>query len=588
MSLAGVADKAAAADLELAVAGRTDYVIVVAGDASPSEKHGAQELARFLEEMSGAQFPVVAGKGRLPEKAILVGRSRTVDALVGAQEFRGLGDDGFIIRACGQRLVLAGGRQRGSMYACYSLLEDILGCRWYTSTVSVIPKKPTIRIPGDLSIREVPSFENRDPFYFDAFDADWAARNRSTANHSRLDESRGGKIAYFPFVHSFEMLVPPGEYYEQHPEYFSLVDGRRLKDYSQLCLTNPDVLRIATERVLQWMESHPEAKIFSVSQNDWGNPCQCDSCQAVVRREGSESGPLLEFVNAIARETRKRFPDRLIDTLAYQYTKEPPRTVRPEPNVRVRLCPIEACVAHPFEKCERNAVFVDVLKRWTVITDNLYVWHYVVNFRCYQQPVPNLRELAADIPMYARHGVRGLFLQGMYQEGGNGELCELRAWVMDRMLWNARRDMDALVDDFLKGFYGPAAPAMRRYIDLMHDNVEKNGIHVGIYDPATAPYLTADVLAAAESCFDEAEAAVRSRPEYLRRVQRDRLAIRYVRLMQDIERWRGGGKDPETARSLWTTLNEFASDLESHGARRISEPQTIREWVDGLRRELGQ
>jgi hypothetical protein len=588
MSVVGIAGGTAAADLELAIGGRTDYVIVVARDASPSERHGAQELARFLKEMSGADFRVLQEGGRVLEKAILVGRGPTVESLVGAAEFRGLGDDGFLIRVCGQRLILAGGRQRGSMYACYSLLEDILGCRWYTSTVSVIPKKPTIRIPAGLSVREVPSFENRDPFYFDAFDADWAARNRSTANHSRLDETRGGKIAYFPFVHSFEMLVPPGEYYDKHPEYFSLVDGKRLKEHSQLCLTNPDVLRIATERVLQWMEAHPEAKIFSVSQNDWGNPCQCESCQAVVRREGSESGPLLEFVNAIARETRKRFPDRLIDTLAYQYTKEPPRTVRPEPNVRVRLCPIEACVAHPFEQCQRNAVFVDVLKRWTDITDNLYVWHYVVNFRCYQQPVPNLRELAADIPMYARHGVKGLFLQGMYQEGGNGELCELRSWVMAKMLWNANRDTNVLVDDFLNGYYGPAAPAMRRYIDLMHDNVEKNSIHVGIYDPPTAPYLTKEVLSAAEGCFDEAEAAVRFRPEYLRRVQRDRLAIRYVRLMQDIERWRESGRETKAAGDLWARLQQFAADLESHGAKRISEPQTIREWLEGLRRELGQ
>ncbi len=140
MSVVGVAGGTAVADLELATGGRTNYAIVVARDASPSERHGAQELARFLKEMSGADFPVLQEGGRVPEKAILVGRGRTVESLIGPDEFRGLGDDGFLIRACGQRLILAGGRQRGSMYACYSLLEDVLGCRWYTSTVSVIPK----------------------------------------------------------------------------------------------------------------------------------------------------------------------------------------------------------------------------------------------------------------------------------------------------------------------------------------------------------------------------------------------------------------------------------------------------------------
>jgi len=588
MVLMAASAETSASDIVLSLAGKAEYRVVVSAKASPSEKHGAQELARFLGEMSGGTFEVVPEPSKLPRKAILVGRGRLVDSLVPASAFDGLGDDGFLIRAVGDTLILAGGRQRGTMYACYSLLEDVLGCRWYSSAVSVIPKMPTIRIPAGIDRRETPAFENRDPFYTDAFDADWAARNRSTADSARLDEQRGGKISYYPFVHSFLYLVPPDRYFAEHPEYFSLIDGKRLRDHSQLCLTNPDVLRISTQQVLKWMEEHPNAKIFSVSQNDWGNPCQCEKCRAVVEREGSESGPLLEFVNAVARETRKKYPDKLIDTLAYQYTKEPPKHVVPEENVRVRLCPIEACVSHPFEQCEHNSIFVDVLKRWTAMTNNLYVWHYVVNFHGYQQPVPNFRELAADIPMYHRHGVKGLFLQGMYQEGGNGEFCEMRAWVEAKLLWDAGRDMEALVDDFMKGYYGPAAPALRRYFDLMHENVTKNNLHVRIYDQPTAGYLSPDILAKAEACFDDAEAAVRIRPDHLRRVQRDRLSIRYVRLMQAVEAWRGGGRSPQEGAKLADTLAAFASDLRSYGAKRISEGRMLDDWEAALAKELGR
>lgn len=573
-------------NLILTRSGEAEYTIVLAADASMSERHGAEELETFLEQMSGSDIKIQNESTRVPEKAILVGRGTTVDSLIGRQEFKGLGDDGFIIKAVGEKLILAGGRQRGTMYACYSLLEDVLGCRWYSDKVSFIPKKPTIRVSADINIRETPAFENRDPFHWEAFDADWAARNRSTANSSRLDEARGGKIAYYPFVHSFYGLVPPAVYFDEHPEYFSLVDGTRRRDGAQLCLTNPDVLNISIKQVFKWIEEHPEAKIISVSQNDCGGACQCPKCTEIVKREGAESGPLLEFVNAIAAEIAKKHPDKLIDTLAYQYTKDPPKTVKPAVNVRVRLCPIEACVSHPFEKCEQDKLFVDILKRWSEVTSNLYVWHYVTNFANYVQPLPNFREIEADIRMYHKAGVKGMFLQGNYQSGGNGDFTEMHAWVEAKMLWDPSRDFDALIDDFMQGYYGPAAPAIRRYFDLIHNNVLDNHIHAHIYDPPTAPYLTQDILDKSDVCFDEAASLVRFKPDYLSRVERDRLPIRYVRLCHEKNKWAEGGKNPEEGAKLWNKTRKFITDLRSYGAKHISEGRLIDTWEAAWKKEL--
>lgn len=575
------------ADIQLTTAGATDYTIVLCRDASPSERHGAEELADYLKQMAGAEFTVQKEGARIPEKCLLVGHGQAVEDLVDAKDLRGLGTDGFVIKAVGQRIVLSGGKQRGTMYACYSLLEDVLGCRWYSSAVTVVPKKPTIRIPGNLYRRETPAFENRDPFYADAFDADWAAHNRSTSSDSRLDAERGGKIAYWPFVHSFYLLVPPEKYFDSHPEYFALVNGQRQRGGAQLCLTNPDVLKIATAQVMQWIQDHPEARIISVSQNDCGGACQCERCQAIVKAEGSESGPLLHFVNEIAAQVAEKYPDKLIDTLAYQYTKEPPKTIKPAPNVRVRLCPIEACVGHPFEQCEQDKVFVDLLQRWCKLTNNLYVWHYVTNFANYMQPVPNFKELQADIPMYHRMGVRGLMLQGHYQKGGNGEFSELRAWVEAKMLWDPSRDFDALVNDFLAGYYGPAAPALRKYYDLMHARVMDNHIHVRIYDPPSAPYLDDATLTRAEACFDEAEKAARTHPAYLARVKRDALSIRYVRLCQAKAAWEASGKNAEQAKALWQQTKQFCDDYSAYGAVWIREGQRLDAWEKQWQEQLG-
>lgn len=69
--------------------------------------------------------------------------------------------------------------------------------------------------------------------------------------------------------HTFERLVPKAKYYDTHPEYFSLVSGVRMKEVSQLCCTNEDVIRIVTDGVLKAFRENPQAKILSIGQIDF-------------------------------------------------------------------------------------------------------------------------------------------------------------------------------------------------------------------------------------------------------------------------------------------------------------------------------
>lgn len=114
--------------------------------------------------------------------------------------------------------------------------------------------------------------------------------NSSTA---RLEEKHGGKVTYFGFVHTFNMLLPPEQYFDAHPEYFCSSIGKRLKERTQLCCMNEDAIRIVTEAVQKNMREHPEATVFSVSQNDWYNYCECDKCTALAESEGSQLAPVL-------------------------------------------------------------------------------------------------------------------------------------------------------------------------------------------------------------------------------------------------------------------------------------------------------
>ena len=300
-------------ELVLAEGGQSAYRIVVADDASPSTRHGAEELQTFLGQMTGAKLPIVSDTQPPAEREIILGDNAHLRKLGLKVDFQELGHEGYVIRTAGSNLVIAGGSLRGNMYGVYGLLEDHLGCRWFAPGVSRIPKHNRLAI-GPIDERQVPVLEYREPFTSDCFDGDWCARNRVNSSSGRLGEQHGGKVRFGSgfFVHTFNRLVPPGKYFDEHPEYFSLVKGKRLKDRSQLCCTNEDVIRICTEEILKAMRAQPDAFVFSVSQNDWHNYCECEKCQALAKQEDSQIAPVLQLVNRVAEAVERQFPDKAL------------------------------------------------------------------------------------------------------------------------------------------------------------------------------------------------------------------------------------------------------------------------------------
>ncbi|HPM84840.1 MAG TPA: alpha-glucuronidase family glycosyl hydrolase, partial [Candidatus Anammoximicrobium sp.] len=227
-----------AASLRLAAGGRTSYSIVLDPDATTAEKHAAEELAVFLKQVTGADFPVQATAQTPAGPLLVVGPGRVASAVAPNVNLESLEPDGIVIETVGENLLLAGDRPRGTLYAVYSFLEDAVGCRWWSSKASTIPRLPDLTVP-EQHVRYVPPLEYRETFWADAFDGNWAARNKSNGDSERLEEKHGGKIRYGGpfFVHTFAQLVPPATYFKEHPEYFSEVNGQRLDGYAQVCVT---------------------------------------------------------------------------------------------------------------------------------------------------------------------------------------------------------------------------------------------------------------------------------------------------------------------------------------------------------------
>jgi Domain of unknown function (DUF4838)/Glycosyl hydrolase family 67 N-terminus len=578
-----------AVTLHLADAGRTAYTIVLHRNATPPERHAAQELARFLGEISGATFPV-REMDAVPtnlDSTIRIGVD-AVSGIVSPMEISRLGQEGYILRSKGPVLAIVGGRPRGTLYAVYSFLEDKLGCRWFTPRVSRIPKKTAIEI-GPLDRTFAPPLEYRDLDSPDSCDADWAARNKINGTHARLDKEHGDKISYGPFVHTFEAILNPKTSFRVHPEYFSEVNGKRLALRTQLCLTNPDVLRIATATVRRWMREQPAATIFSVSQNDWKNYCTCPNCARITAEEGSPIGPYLRFVNAIVDAVREEFPDKVVDTLAYQFTRQPPLRTRPRPNVIVRLCDIECCFAHPLassaEVDKENASFARDLRRWSEISQRLYVWDYVTNFAHAIMPFPNLYVLKPNIAFLVEHGVKGIYEEGNYFSRG-GEFAELRAWILAKTLWDPSYDTDGAISDFLTAYYGEAAAPVRRYIDLIHEKVRKDRIHFHIFDGPSSPLFSEDLLAQAALLFDEAEQRVAAKAAFRQRLQVARLPLLYVQIAKLSATLRKssapGRQDRERLRLLFERFDTIAR---GEGVTHVGEQRSYESWASNIRRQ---
>ncbi|NLN91548.1 MAG: DUF4838 domain-containing protein [candidate division WS1 bacterium] len=519
--------------LTIVADGSSDYVIVRPLASSPSQVYAAEELQRFVRAMTGVELLIATDDGPLPPKAILLGATRhTAGVLGGSPDASALGDDGFHLRTAGEYLCIIAGPVRGALYGVYELLERYWGCRWYASFHSVIPLHTSLSLP-DIDDAQAPAFAMREPYWWEMRDGDYAARSRANGTGMQLEERHGGKIRFGGglFVHTFYRLVPPDEFFADHPEYYSLIDGERQIGYSQLCLTNPDVLRIVTERVLAAIRSDPTARLFSVSQNDWDGHCQCDACMEIEEREESPAGPLIHFVNQVAEAVEAEFPDVWIETLAYQYTRKPPKTIRPRHNVVPRLCTIECDFSLPLDESSypQNVRFVEDIRGWSAITDKLYVWDYTTNFHNYVGPHPNFPAIPGNIRFFRDNRVVGLFEQGA-NEGPHAEFGELRSWLIAKLLWNPDQPVEPLLDDFFAGYYGAAAGPIRQYFDELQTLALDPEITVRIFDALRGRWLTREFVERAEALWTEAERLAADDPDLLRRVRMSGITTLWARV----------------------------------------------------------
>jgi hypothetical protein len=543
------------------------YHIVIPVASTAHELKASTVLQDYLLQISGAAIPIVSADKARSRFEIVLGQNERLDELKIGLNLNTLKEDGFLIKTDSMRLIIAGGNEKGALYGVYTFLEKYLGCRMYSPQVKVVPKQSRIAL-RPISDLQVPVITFRDTHYRVTWD-------REYTDWHKLDHAENGERPdWGMWVHTFNELVSPEIYYHDHPEYYSEVDGKRIP--TQLCLTNPDVLEITVQNLRRKIAQNPTATYWSVSQNDNRNFCKCSNCKAIDDREGSPSGSIINFVNQVAEQ----FPDKMISTLAYEYGRKAPKTLKPRENVNIMLCSIEAYRDKPIAQDPTSADFVKDLEDWGKIAKDIIVWDYVIQFNNLISPFPNLHVLQPNLQFFAGHGVNAMFEQGNREVGG--EFAALRAYMISKLLWNPNENADSVMNDFLKGYYGKAAPYIRQYIDDMRVALLSSGKPLRIFgtpNEAATSYLTPALIAGYEKIFDQAETIVADSAEILERVRIARLPLKFAIMEQAKKNFAGELGVFQKVNDRWEVRTSIRSMIDPFTDLCIREGVTqVKEW----------
>ena len=490
--------------LEIVDDEKSDYEIVYMDTASESLYKSAEMLQHYIQKISGVQLELAAESSQLGTKhKIYIGNLKDEE----------LDPHEIAINTEKENIYISGGSDEAVKYAVIEFLERFLDCRWYAPGVAKFPLSDRISL-SNVQYSYIPDINTRTVHSRLFYD------NKDYADQQKVTYQAFPKYAPSARVHTFHKFLPEEKFYKPHPEYFALRGSERLP--TQLCLTNEKVLGIVKDSVAALFKRYPDASVVSVSQDDNQQHCQCDNCSKIDQEEGSPAGTMIRFVNKVAAA----FPDKLISTLAYQYTRKPCKT-RPAKNVLITLCSIECDRSAPIE--DKCTDFADDLKGWGKLTDNIRIWDYTTQFTNFLAPFPNLYTLQPNIQLFRDNNAKWVFEQ---HSNNPSELFELRSYLTAKLLWNPDLDFEALLTDFTNGYYEEAGSFIKKYVEQIHRKIQEDeDFFLFLYgDPSEAfgSYLSPPLLEEYISLFDEAEKAVAAKPEIAERVKMARLGLDYA------------------------------------------------------------
>ena len=537
--------------------GKSPYTIIRAVDAAEPEKKAIQELTQHIKAASGVNIPVKTENSKFSGPAIYIGQ--TAFARKYGILFQNYGKEEWLIKVIGKDIVIGGGRPRGTIYGVWEFLERRAGIMWLDEKFTYLPELNEITVPDNFELKGKPAFAIRCIYAYHR-NPQKARRLFMARNRQNLFHGESG-LGYLKAWGIYKILGSPREchtYYNYTKDWgpenencFSLSkSGKRLRAVNpsgpgQVCLTNPKTRKLFAAELRGFIEADRAGSkdgnypwIYDISANDNNSKCVCPKCLAAAKKYGSYSGLVLEFTNAIADSIAGDYPDVKVQMFAYMFAQEVPENIKARPNVIVRLAQLGSewagavrdslrPLSHPNNEVCRQQVL-----GWSKIA-SLAIWDYWIMYLKDTEASSCTPAIVSNLRFYHDKNVISILIES--EKPLDTCFYALRIWLGFRFMNNPDLDAATEIDRFMKVYYGPAAPFMKeflKYLEKRNAEIKKRLTDLPVQrrtDLDDAFFIKADKL------FAAAEAAVAGKPDYLRRIAKERVVIDRVRLLRKSE-----------------------------------------------------
>jgi len=513
--------------------------IAITSQASEREQSAAREIINYLFRITGKHLSLInIDNTTVPEGVIAVGKLAILSGLISQDEIDSVANDGFVIKINRKNGAICGWRDLGTLYGAYELLSK-LGVKYYSQDCEIIPHITSLKIP-EITNSKKPYYDMRAIFKLDVYFH--GLRPSVKLGYTPYDDMGYSGDLGAPeernWVHSASFMMPYRKYGKEHPEYFALQkNGQRYKPGDgppgHLCLSNENMRAESSKRLIMLIEKQKERSFFVVTQGDGRSDCwcQCNSCKALDAERGNNmTDRLLQYVNYNAGVVAKKYPGKKILTLAYtEATSRPPKKILPESNVMVMYCPYPPqtmCQSHGLD-CPENKIALEELKGWlSKCPDNMYIFDYPRGYNTWYEPFGSFYAMVSKMNFYSSVGIRGVIDCVVPTN-----FSDLFIFVQGRLFWDPKADVEALIDEFMVAYYGPAAPAIRDYFNFMHHEIDSRPVHQMCEGP-NPELVTSEYADKALKMFKTAQAAVANDSVRLRRVEVEKFCVLWSDLDQ--------------------------------------------------------
>jgi len=524
--LAGTSVKA----VTLVENGETRCTIVVPREVGTIVE-AAVELQSHLRKMSGAEVRIVHDANQFSGVGIFIDtKPLGVHVLGRTIDRKMIWPDGYVIEVIEfngkSGVFLSSPAPEGVRNAVYGLLEDHLGCHWFTpgEIGEHIPQRQTVtlEIPGGREIAK-PDFEKRSPWYNGNankyLNREEIAQLTTWYRRNRHGEPRGSAGHGWGQMYKTGVLNRIDEDGDGVSDLSPMVDGTRHARFTGngLCMSHPKAVEIAAEWFIGFFKGRPEFDHWSFSQGDSMQFCGCDRCQETASNQGAL---MLRMSNLVIEKVNEVHPDKRITIMPYEATLDPPvEFIQGNDNLNPIIVSKGVDQIRPKSG---TANYRPQVERWMAMLPRAWSYDYV----CWSGgPWPLFRSLQETRDFYRSVGYTGVMDEYLSRNMGT----DIHMWLSARTGWDASLRVDDLLRQYYTSYFGAAADQMRS----VYERIEQHMLSttgVGTDYANLARLYPVELLDESLARTEKAKHKVLDDPIFVARIERDENCLRATRL----------------------------------------------------------